>query len=102
MDDRDNSMRSERIEDRIKSIIVITLRLEINPREIGDNDVLFGGDMGLNSMAMIELVVGLEDEFGFEVSDEDLRAEVFESVQTMADYVRSALKGTVLPSENSP
>lgn len=84
-------MLSERIEDRVKCVIVNTLSLEIDPVEIGD--VLFGGEMGLNSMAMIELVIGLEEEFGFEVSDEDLRAEVFESVQTMADYVRSALKG---------
>ena len=86
-------MLSKRIEDRIKSVIVYTLSLEIDPVEIEDADVLFGGEMGLNSMAMIELVVGLEEEFGFEVSDEDLRAEVFESVQTIADYVCSALEG---------
>ena len=85
-------MLSERIEDRVKRVIVSTLSLEIDPAEIGDADVLFGGEMGLNSMAMIELVIGLEEEFGFEVSDEDLRAEVFENVQTMADYVRSALE----------
>ena len=84
-------MLPERIEDHVKCVIVNTLSLEIAPAEIGDADVLFGGEMGLNSMAMIELVIGLEEEFGFEVSDEDLRAEVFESVQTMADYVRSAL-----------
>lgn len=86
-------MLSKRIEDRIKSVIVHTLSLEIDPVEIEDADVLFGGEMGLNSMAMIELVIGLEEEFGFEVSDEDLRAEVFESVQTIADYVCSALEG---------
>ena len=85
-------MFCKRIEDRIKRVIVSTLSLEIDPAEIGDTDVLFGGEMGLNSLAMIELVVGLEEEFGFGVSDEDLRAEVFESVQTMADYVRSALE----------
>lgn len=86
-------MLPERIEDRVKRVIVGTLSLEIDPAEIEDADVLFGGEMGLNSMAMIELVIGLEEEFGFEVSDEDLRAEVFESVQTMSDYVRSALEG---------
>ncbi len=74
---------------QIKQTIVRALNLEIDPEEIGDSDVLFGGEMGLNSMAMVELVVGIEDEFDLEISDEDLSAEVFKSVQTIEDYIRS-------------
>ncbi len=74
---------------QIKQTIVRALNLEIAPEEIGDSDVLFGGEMGLNSMAMVELVVGIEDEFDLEISDEDLSAEVFKSVQTVEDYIRS-------------
>ena len=74
---------------QIKQTIVRALNLEIAPEEIGDSDVLFGGEMGLNSMAMVELVVGIEDEFDLEISDEDLSAEVFKSVQTIEDYIRS-------------
>lgn len=74
---------------QIKQTIVRALNLEIDPEEIGDSDVLFGGEMGLNSMAMVELIVGIEEEFGFDISDEDLSAEVFKSVQTIEDYIRS-------------
>lgn len=84
---------NQRIEDRVKNVIVKALNLEIDPGEIGDDDILFGGEMGLNSMAMIELVVGIEEEFNIEVSDEDLRPEVFESVNTIARYVINTPEG---------
>ena len=81
------------IEHRVKQVIIRTLSLEVTPEEIDDEDALFGGGLGLSSMATIELIVGLEEEFDLEVPDEDLRVELFESVKTMADYVRTALEG---------
>ena len=80
------------IEHRVKQVIIRTLSLEVDAEEIDDEDALFGGGIGLNSMATIEIIVGLEEEFGIEVPDEDLRVELFDSVQTMADYVRTALQ----------
>ncbi|MCY3683043.1 MAG: acyl carrier protein [Gemmatimonadetes bacterium] len=79
------------IEHRVKQVIIRTLSLEVDADEIDDEDELFGGGLGINSMATIEIIVGLEEEFGIEVPDEDLRVELFDSVQTMADYVRTAL-----------
>ena len=78
------------IEHRVKQVIIRTLSLEVDAEEIDDEDELFGGGLGLNSMATIEIIVGLEEEFGIEVPDEELRVELFDSVQTMADYVRTA------------
>ena len=79
------------IENRVKQVIIRTLSLEVDTEEIDDEDQLFGGGLGINSMATIEIIVGLEEEFGIEVPDDDLRVELFDSVQTMADYVRTAL-----------
>ena len=80
------------IEHRIKQVIIRTLSLEVDAEEIDDEDELFGGGLGINSMATIEIIVGLEEEFCIEVPDEELRVELFDSVQTMADYVRAVLQ----------
>ena len=80
------------IEHRVKQVIIRTLSLEVDADEIDDEDELFGGGLGINSMATIEIIVGLEEEFGIEVLDEDLRVELFDSVQTMADYIRAVLQ----------
>ena len=80
------------IEHRVKQVIIRTLSLEVDAEEIDDEGELFGGGLGINSMATIEIIVGLEEEFGIEVPDEELRVELFDSVQTMADYVRTALQ----------
>ena len=80
------------IEHRIKQVIIRTLSLEVDAEEIDDEDALFGGGLGINSMATIEIIVGLEEEFCIEVPDEELRVELFDSVQTMADYVRTVLQ----------
>ena len=78
------------IEHRVKQVIIRMLSLEVDAEEIDDEDELFGGGLGINSMATIEIIVGLEEEFDIEVPDEELRVELFDSVQTMADYVRTA------------
>ena len=80
------------IEHRVKQVIIRTLSLEVEAEEIDNEDELFGGGLGINSMATIEIIVGLEEEFGIEVPDEELRVELFDSVQTMADYVRAVLQ----------
>ena len=80
------------IEHRVKQVIIRTLSLEVDAEEIDDEDELFGGGLGINSMATIEIIVGLEEEFGIEVPDEELRVELFDSVKTMADYVRAVLQ----------
>ncbi len=80
------------IEHRVKQVIIRTLSLEVDAEEIDDEDALFGGGLGINPMATIEIIVGLEEEFDIEVPDEELRVELFDSVQTLTDYVRTALQ----------
>ncbi len=73
---------------QIKDLIIRRLRLEISPNDIDDNAALFGDGLGLDSIDALELVVGLEQEFGISIPDEDVGREAFASVDALAAYVK--------------
>ena len=78
----------ESLEFKIKQLIVDTLKLQIDPVEIGDDEILFDGSLGVDSIATLEIIFAVEKEFGINVSDEDLRVDLFVNVKTLADYIK--------------
>jgi acyl carrier protein len=46
----------------------------------------------LDSLAVLELVVELEDRFGISVDDEDVTADAFDTVGSLAAFVNSKLR----------
>lgn len=76
------------LKDRIKRLIVERLKLETDPSEIGDNEPLFGEGLGLDSIDALELVLGLEQEFGVKIEDEEVGGEALASVSALAAFVR--------------
>ena len=48
---------------------------------------LLGHGIGLDSVAILELVVCLEQEFRISVPDNELTADLFKNIGTLADYV---------------
>ncbi|HUF79024.1 MAG TPA: phosphopantetheine-binding protein [Thermoanaerobaculia bacterium] len=76
------------LKERLKRLIVERLKLEVEPSEIGDSDPLFGEGLGLDSIDALELVLGLEQEFGVRIEDEEVGGEALASVASLADFVR--------------
>ena len=72
---------------RVKQTLVQALELDIDPDEIDDDEPLFGEGLGTDSIASLKIVFALEEEFGFEVDDEDLQVELFDSVRTLSQYI---------------
>lgn len=80
-------MTDEPIEEQLKQLIVERLFLKIKPDDIGDDDSLID-DHGIDSVQVLEIVVGLEEEYGISFEDEDFDIEVFKTVKSIADFVR--------------
>ena len=70
--------------DEVKEVIVDKLGVDadkVTP------EARFVEDLGADSLETVELIMGLEDQFGISISDED--AEKIRTVQAAVDYIGS-------------
>ena len=73
---------------RIKTLLIERLKFDdMKPEEIGDDEPLFAGGLGLDSIDALEIVVMLESEFGIKVKNESSARDSFRSIATLAELV---------------
>lgn len=75
------------LQDRIKRLIVTRLKLEVAPASIDSEAPIFGGGLGLDSIDALELVLGIEQEFGVRIDDEEIGSTALASVAALADFL---------------
>lgn len=76
--------------DDVKAVLVDTLGVEDRADEIDATTPLFGSLPELDSMAVLELVLALEERFGVTIDGEDVTAESFESLAALTSFVEAA------------
>jgi acyl carrier protein len=76
----------------VKEVLVDTLGLEHQADRIDATTPLFGALPELDSMAVLELVLALEERFGIAIDGEDVTADVFESLGTLTAFVDDKLR----------
>jgi len=85
-------MTNAAIEAKLKNMIVDRLFLKVKPEEI-PNDVSLMDAYGVDSVSLLELVVGLEEAFGVQIEDGDFNVKNFTTVAALRDFVRAHLPG---------
>lgn len=84
------------IKSRIVDVMIRELELSFKPHEILQSnrlDDLFGMD----SIAITELVIGIESEFAITIPAEDLSPKIFQDLETLTEYVRMRLQQKKIP-----
>ena len=77
---------------KLKEMLIERLKFEdMTPDDIGDDDPLFAGGLGLDSIDALEIVVMLESEFGIRVRNETSARDNFRSVSALADFVEQRI-----------
>lgn len=80
------------IRDRLKRVIVESLRLERAPESIPNNRLREALD--IDSVASLELLIWVENEFGITIDDSDLNVGLVDSLDTLEAYVEKRLTGS--------
>jgi acyl carrier protein len=77
------------LKENLKAQIIEQLNLEdLTPADIQDDAPLFGDQgLGLDSIDALEFIVLLDSNYGIKISDPSEGKEIFQSVNTLADYI---------------
>ncbi len=72
----------------MKSKIISTLGLmDVKPEDIQNDAPLVGGDAGIDSIDVLELVMMIEKDYGIKIENKELGAKVFASVRALAAFI---------------
>lgn len=80
----------EETKTKLKEMLVRRLKLTVAPGEIKDDEPLFGEGLSLDSIDALELVVGLQKEFGCEIKDKAEAEKILVSIGTIAEHIEGS------------
>ena len=83
-------MDATEIETKLKEMIVERLFLSVTPEEM-NTDASLIDEYGVDSVSLLELVVGLEEAFGIMIEDSDFDVRNFSSVANLRNFVQARI-----------
>jgi len=86
----------EFLKGRLKQLMAESLDLDdVDMAALDDDASLFDGEMGLDSIDALELVIQVEKVFGVKIKSSEETREALTSINVLADYILSRAPGRV-------
>jgi acyl carrier protein len=73
--------------DEVRDVVVTTLGIQDRASTLEPSTPLLGSVPELDSMAVLEVLVAIEQRFNFEIDDTEMAGEIFETFGSLANYV---------------
>jgi acyl carrier protein len=73
--------------ERVRRILRDTLQLGSRANQLTPGTALLGAIPEFDSMAVVQVVAAIEEEYGVTINDDELSADVFETVGSLTQFV---------------
>lgn len=72
---------------KVKLIEILNLQ-DITPDTFDENAQLVGGELGIDSIDVLEMVVMVEKDYGLVINNQEVGEKVFMSLASLAAYIK--------------
>jgi acyl carrier protein len=77
---------TEELKNKLIEILNLT---DVTPEDIDENEQLVGGELGIDSIDVLEMVVMVEKEYGVVINNKEIGEKVFSTLAALAEYIHS-------------
>jgi len=71
---------------KVKLIDILNLQ-DVTPDKFDENAQLVGGELGIDSIDVLEMVVMVEKDYGIVINNQEVGEKVFSSLTSLAAYI---------------
>ena len=71
---------------KVQLIEILNLS-DVTPEDFDENAQLVGGDLGIDSIDVLEIVVMVEKEYGVVINNKEIAEKVFTSLASLAEFI---------------
>jgi acyl carrier protein len=82
---------SENTLSTVRSILIRALQLGAKSADLQRETALLGNLPEIDSMAVVHVLAAIEDHFGVVIADDEVSADTFATLGTLADFVEAKL-----------
>jgi acyl carrier protein len=77
--------------DEVRQVVADVLQLGARAQQLDGSSPLLGAIPEFDSMAVVSVITALEQQFGIVFDDDEISAEVFQTIGTLVDFVNGKL-----------
>lgn len=72
---------------KVKIIDILNLT-DISPQDFDENAQLVGGELGIDSIDVLEMVVMVEKDYGVVINSQEVGEKVFSTLASLAEHIK--------------